>query len=650
MEQKSDVVYRAEKLYKSAREKFGYLIREVVSNAIHATVIRSTQENGTLYKPVVTVSINQEEGNVEIVVSDNGEGFTELNRKYFTHLDTRNPQKEKLHLHPKGQGRLAMVYFADRANFNSVYKTTDGVYLSKCFDYPELSLPLFDIEDAEGIKTDKTDTGTTLTLTLTKQQTCGRANTFFAKYSDTEKLKNWFIENFFPFFMEYEKLQLQIDLNGQKVALNRTHIEKTVSSIPFKVDFEDETKSFCEFQLWLVKKEETPKTKNQIICFARHLCAELEEGKIEYEIDLPHAYDWFLISEYFDDHVDQKGDKIEIPLERVERIQLELSKELDRYFEMQIIQNRVATKGNIKSAKSKFQSLSVFIDEDRAASTRKVLGEVDLVNSAIENKGRAEKNYWIAPDSESDDIGKLVNSSLHIYISHRGRVLEKFGGLIRKFDDDGGEKNEIEDDIHDLFLKRGQNLRSSTDANHLHNLWILDDKYTIFSETFRGLSSRKGQEASDIYLWSDDPDRPRELLILELKSTTSAHNAGNKYESMVAQVKRYAAQFYREPVKVLNWDIDPERILYSGIVLARKSDIYKELNSNNIGGTPKKIPFLDSSYFFNEDFSIGDNAAVAPQYRPIRIEMYAYEDIYRLASSRNNVFLKLLSGEYAVGE
>ena len=31
MEQKSDVEYRAEKLYKSSREKFGYLIREVVS-------------------------------------------------------------------------------------------------------------------------------------------------------------------------------------------------------------------------------------------------------------------------------------------------------------------------------------------------------------------------------------------------------------------------------------------------------------------------------------------------------------------------------------------------------------------------------------------------------------------------------------------
>ena len=151
-------------------------------------------------------------------------------------------------------------------------------------------------------------------------------------------------------------------------------------------------------------------------------------------------------------------------------------------------------------------------------------------------------------------------------------------------------------------------------------------------------------------MWSDDPSRPLELLILEIKSTTNAHNAGNKYESMVAQVKRYAAQFYRQPVKVLNWDADPDKILYSGIILARKSDIHKELNSNNIGGRPNKIPFLDSSYFFNEDFSISDNTAATPQFRPIRIEMYAYEDIYRLASSRNNVFFSLLNGEFSVSK
>jgi len=648
MEQKSDVDYRAEKIYKSSREKFGYLIREVVSNAIHATIIRDKYENDPQYMPRVEVIIDLGENNVEIVVKDNGEGFTDLNRKYFTHLDTKNSQKEKLHFHPMGQGRLAIVYFSDEAFYQSVYRNENGEYRQKHFNYPEVSLPLFDIEVSEGDKTDKVDSETILTLKLKKQQTYKRANTFFTKYPDIERVKNWFIENFFPFFMENERLQLSIDLNGQLANINQSYIEKNVTSIPFTVNFENEPDAPYEFKIWLVTKEDKPKTINLITCFARHLRAEIEEARIEYEIDLPVAYDWLLTAEYFDDNVDQKGDKIDIPAEHVENIQFTLTTALDEHFASQIEKNRAETKKSIETAKEKYLSLSVFIDEKKAASTNRILKETDLVSTAIESKGKAEKSYWISQESETEEIGKLLNSSLHIYIDHRKRVLKKFEELIRKFDEEGEVKNELEDDIHDMFLKRGENFRISTNKNHLHNLWILDDKYTIFSETFGALSTRKGQEASDIYLWSDDPNRPRELLILELKSTSSAHNAGNKYESMVAQVKRYAAQFYKKPAKVLNWDVDPDRILYFGIILARKSDINKELNSNNIGGSPHKISFLDSSYFFNENFSIGINSAAAPQFKEIRIEMYAYEDIFQLATSRNDVFFRLLKGEFSL--
>ncbi len=183
MEQKSDVEYRAEKLHKSSREKFEYLIREVVSNAIHATIIRDKHESDPQYTPQVEVSIDLGENAVEIVIIDNGEGFTELNRKFFTHLDTRNPQKEELHFHPIGQGRLAIVYFSDESCYESVYKNGNGEYRQKRFNYPEVALPLFDIEVSEGSKTDKVDSETILTLKIEKQQTYKRANTFFYKVS-----------------------------------------------------------------------------------------------------------------------------------------------------------------------------------------------------------------------------------------------------------------------------------------------------------------------------------------------------------------------------------------------------------------------------------------------------------------------------------
>lgn len=117
---------------------------------------------------------------------------------------------------------------------------------------------------------------------------------------------------------------------------------------------------------------------------------------------------------------------------------------------------------------------------------------------------------------------------------------------------------------------------------------------------------------------------------------------------MIAQVKRYAQDFYKNPTKTLNWDVNPENIQYSGIILARKSDIDKELTSSNSGGDNyKPIPFLNDSFYLDDSFSKDNN----PRNKmDIRIELYSFEDIFELASSRNNVFFRLLKKELEVNE
>ena len=117
---------------------------------------------------------------------------------------------------------------------------------------------------------------------------------------------------------------------------------------------------------------------------------------------------------------------------------------------------------------------------------------------------------------------------------------------------------------------------------------------------------------------------------------------------MIAQVKRYAKDFYQDPKKVLNWDVDTNAIQYIGVILARKSDINKELSSNNVSGDFEKIPFLSSSYYKEERFST--NPSDPSMRKPIRIELYSFEDIYELAYSRNQVFFKLLKNEFSANE
>jgi len=226
MEQRSDVQYRAEKLYKNSRGKFGYLIREIVSNSIHAVIIRKKLRSQGGYTPRVEFTATQKETSVEIVVKDNGEGFTESNRRYFTHLDSRNVDKDQLGFHPKGQGRLAIVFFSDKATYSSVHIEESGIRESRLFVYPEESPSLFDVENFKGFPTEDTEIGTTLKLFITKQQSCGRARTFFAKYPDIEKLKDWFIDHFFPFFMEDESLELVIELDGRRKTINKGFIKR----------------------------------------------------------------------------------------------------------------------------------------------------------------------------------------------------------------------------------------------------------------------------------------------------------------------------------------------------------------------------------------------------------------------------------------
>ena len=74
MEQKSNVQYRAEKEYKNSREKFFLLLREIISNSIHAVLIRQNKE--TNFIPQLDLNITFDENKCKIELMYICEGFT----------------------------------------------------------------------------------------------------------------------------------------------------------------------------------------------------------------------------------------------------------------------------------------------------------------------------------------------------------------------------------------------------------------------------------------------------------------------------------------------------------------------------------------------------------------------------------------------
>jgi len=363
--------------------------------------------------------------------------------------------------------------------------------------------------------------------------------------------------------------------------------------------------------------------------------ASINSKTLEYEIELSDFYKGYLASDFFNEKTNNTGD--EIYLEEVERnaIDMQLKIKLDEEFKKVIEENRNKSLSNLDKIKKEIPSLGEFINNEAIKETNVIITQDKLLETAIHNKGKAETDFW-RNDKESKDYDKIINSSLCIYVKHREKVLKEFFRLIELYDDEGQIKKENEEDIHNLIMRRGLSLENSENNNHIQNLWLIDDKYGYFSESSKGFSSKRGEKKSDIYLWTDDPQKPSEIIIIELKSTIKAHNPGE----MVIQVKEYAQDFYKEPRKILNWDVNTKNCLYTGYIIGSKKDILKEHSSNSAPDF-KKIPFLNNSYYADTNFSTGNSVEKID----IRIEMFAYEDLYELASKRNKVFFDLLKKE-----
>ena len=124
-----------------------------------------------------------------------------------------------------GQGRLAIVYVTDSSEDETVYKDKDGTYQKRTIPYPNTSDGLFNFDEFVEEMPEIKDTYTKLTAYLNKQNTLGRAKTFFYKYPNSKAFKQWFIETFFPFIVTNEQLVVNIIFNGEDVTVKKGNIE-----------------------------------------------------------------------------------------------------------------------------------------------------------------------------------------------------------------------------------------------------------------------------------------------------------------------------------------------------------------------------------------------------------------------------------------
>ena len=171
----------------------------------------------------------------------------------------------------------------------------------------------------------------------------------------------------------------------------------------------------------------------------------------------------YLTSDFFDEYVDTKGERIDISFNDITSIQREIDEILDKRFKEVIENNRKATKRNLKEFQKKYPSLEAFVVESNIVSDKNIVNEGEIIQSAINEKSRIEKKFWNQIDnapineddksfSDSEECYKLLNSSLQIYVKHRESVLKRLHSLIQRFDENGEDKPELESTVHELFI------------------------------------------------------------------------------------------------------------------------------------------------------------------------------------------------------
>lgn len=198
----------AQNFYKSKKNGAEIVLREMISNAIHACFIKKeeSKSKNSNYIPEVFISIQGEYK--QFIIKDNGCGFCNQDKEVFADLAESNQLKKKYYLPSKGLGRLALVHFPTNATFKTINDGLDPRGLS--FDYPEKGdqLPFF----CERKEETKEESGTEVTIVFPDNIYM----TFANKYKEVQKIKIWILENFAYLLYGLNDLKLQIELNKEQ--------------------------------------------------------------------------------------------------------------------------------------------------------------------------------------------------------------------------------------------------------------------------------------------------------------------------------------------------------------------------------------------------------------------------------------------------
>lgn len=582
----------AANFYKGKKNAVELILREAISNAIHACILEHKQQKQG-YLPKISIHINSQNSSIKVI--DNGIGFSESDKKIFFDIAQSNSLKQKNNLPSKGLGRLVFVYFGKNISFETAHNKK-----ALSFTYPPSNeVSLFDFVNQPSRDTNNPN-GTTLNLNVGENY----METFTTKFKSIDNFEEWILDNFAFLLYDFNDLKIHIDIDNNVKKIEISKIDKKETDIQINNQ---------QYNLEILFVDSNANLEIKLV--AHKL---LIDKTVKYDRTIKGLKrKVYIASPLLDDRITADGLNAEIE-DIKQDLQQEITRILDKEFENFIHKQQKESCDNLSKTKNELPFLAEFMPSFDSIKGYRIQHKGDFIQAAIKEKANLEQKFWESNDSQLDT--RLQKSALYLYVKHRERVL----GLLEKMMGDSSFK---EDDFHQLLTDRKcENLEVAN-----HNLWLLDDKFSYF---FEAHNAQSGESNVDIefYLnpFIDDESEPKHIVLVELKKPTKAHNAGE----MIKQLKKYATKIYKNAKTKGGVNIQVEQCKFFGYIIADIKDIQKEELEQD-KGIFKLIPYTKCSFEGVVSF--------APERIDLFVTLLSTQDLLQIATLRNKTLFEILN-------
>ena len=481
----------------------------------------------------ITISTDGEIRNprhLEIIISDNGVGFTPERFEKFKEI------KEPNDPHHKGMGRLVYLKYFSTIEVESYYRGG-----KRLFTFTDS----FDGESRETRDANDHPTGTKLTF----RNFVGER---IKSYDDLKptSLKEQLLEHFLPQFLEMKsaKKEFRVSVNLQTESSNEqyeffpdkvTLSQEDVPNFSSKTFKDDSIDVVSEIEILYLIRERTRQQENLFAMCIDGRTLRLPSQRFLQPTAIPPAYSVIFLfeSDLFTGNSDSSRQKMTLPDTVSEPLLLRrLRKEVSQILNAEVPEIQERNTSIKHQLSEKYPHLTGYFEEDTVG----LINRDEAIEMAQKQFFKSQKRIL---DSDSLDE-RTFKESLEIsartlteYILYRELIIKRLKTM---------SENTKESCIHNLIVPRYKKFQDNdlVDEIYNNNAWLLDDKFmtfrTILSEArmddiLRAITLEENQEKDDnrpdiAMIFSADPSDSQSVDVVVIELLTRQLNS-----------KRYAA-------------------------------------------------------------------------------------------------------------